>query len=96
MCVLGRRGRTVLGPLRDALERVHHAAHEDGAEEVLERTEDVDVEQQREQADDDEEVDNREVDELCGKLDETFVEKNERQSSHDARLCQPADTEQSE
>jgi len=72
--VLRRRRRTVLGPLRDTFERVHHAAHEDGAEEVLERTEDVDGEEQGEEADDDEERDDGKVDQLRGKLKQAFVE----------------------
>ena len=87
--VLSRGGRSVLTPLRHTLERVHHAAHEHGAEEVLERREDVGVEEQREEADDDEEADDGQVDKLGGKLDQTFVVEDERQRSHDTRLCQP-------
>jgi len=62
--VLGSRRRAVLRPLGDTLQSVHHATHEDWAEEVLERTENVGVERQREEADDDEKDDDGKMDEL--------------------------------
>ena len=87
MRVLRRRGRTILCPVRDTFERIHHSAHEDRAEEVLERTEEVGVEEQREKADDDEEDDDRKVDKFRGELEQTVIQQDESQSSHDTRLC---------
>ena len=87
--VLCSRGGTVFGPLGDAFKCVHHSTHEDGTEKVLKRTEDVGAEREHEQANDDEEGENGEIYKLERKVNEAFVEQDERNSSHNTSLCQP-------
>ena len=88
--VLRRRCWTVLGPLSDAFQCVHHSAHEDGAEEVLEWTEDVGIEEQGKETDDDEEDDDGKMHKFNGKINQTVIEQDERNGSHGTRLCQPS------